>query len=62
MEGLARPGRVCAKYSQVHFKSTAGFEDREDSGDLGAGVLTAEVDPVLASEGDRAHGVLGQVG
>ena len=40
---------------------SAGFDDREDGGDFGSGLLAADVDPVFAAERHRAHGVFGQV-
>src|ERR1700730_3387894 len=40
---------------------SAGFDDREDGGDFGSGLLTADVDPVFATERHRAHGVFGKV-
>ena len=39
--------------------ASAGFDDREDGGDFGSGLLTADVDPVFATERHRAHGVFG---
>ena len=42
-------------------KPFAGFDDGEDSGDFGAGLFAAEMDPVFAAQCDRSHGVLRQV-
>ena len=41
--------------------AAAGFDDREDGGDFGSGLLAADMDPVFAAERDRAHRVFGKV-
>ena len=41
--------------------AAAGFDDGEDGGDFGSGLLAADVDPVFAAQGHRAHGVFGEV-
>ncbi len=41
--------------------ASAGFDDREDGGDFGSGLLTSDVDPVFATERHRTHGVFGEV-
>ena len=51
-------GQVFA-HGDVH--PSAGFDNREDGGDFGSGLLTADVDPVFATERHRAHGVFGEV-
>ena len=51
-------GQVFA-HGDVH--PSAGFDDREDGGDFRSGLLTADVDPVFATERHRAHGVFGEV-
>jgi hypothetical protein len=40
---------------------SAGFDDGEDGGDFGPGLLAADMDPVFATERDRAHGVFGEI-
>jgi len=42
--------------------SAAGFDDRENGGDFGSGLLAADVDPVFATKRNRSHGVFGKVG
>jgi hypothetical protein len=37
------------------------FDDGEDGGDFGSGLLAADVDPVFPADGPRAHGVFGEV-
>ena len=41
--------------------SAAGFDDRENGGDFGSGLLAANVDPVFATDGYGAHGVFGEI-
>ena len=48
--------------ARVGSKPAAGFDDREDSGDLRACILMSEMDPVFSSQGDCAHGVFSDVG
>jgi len=43
--------------TRVDAKPAARFDDREDGGDLWAGILMSEMDPVFSSQGDCAHGV-----
>ena len=40
---------------------SAGFDDREDGGDFGSGLLAADVDPVFATDRYGAHGVFGEI-
>ena len=40
---------------------SAGFDNREDGGDFGSGLLAADVDPVFATDRHRAHGVFGKI-
>ena len=40
----------------------AALDDREDGGDFGASLLAPQVQPILASDGDRTHGIFGEVG
>ena len=41
--------------------AAAGFDDGEDGGDFGSGLLAADVDPVFATDRYGAHGVFGEV-
>ena len=40
---------------------SAGFDDGEDGGDFGSGLLAADVDPVFATDRYGAHGVFGEI-
>ena len=42
-------------------ESAAAFDDGEDGRDLGSGFRTAQMGPVAAPDGDRSHGVHGEV-
>src|SRR5579863_4709685 len=42
-------------------KSATAFDHRDDGGDSRAGLLTSDMDPVTSADGDRPHGVLGEV-
>ena len=46
-------------HGDVH--APASFDDREDGGDFGSGLLAADMDPVFAAERDGAHGVFGEI-
>ena len=41
--------------------TSAGFDDGEDGGDFGSGLLAADVDPVFATDRYGAHGVFGEI-
>src|SRR5260221_12410280 len=43
------------------FQTTAAFHHRKDGRYFGSGLCAADVDPVLSSDCDRSHRVLGQV-
>ena len=51
--------RQVLAHRNVH--PSAGFDDREDGGNFGSGLLAADVDPVFATERHRAHGVFGEI-
>ena len=51
-------GQVLA-HRDVH--PSAGFDDGEDGGDFGPGLLAADVNPVFATERYGAHGVFGEI-
>ena len=51
--------RQVIAHGDVH--PPAGFDKREDGGDLGSGFLAADMDSVFAAERYGAHGVFGQV-
>src|SRR5438552_2977332 len=44
-----------------HAEPAAGFDHRKDRSHLRSGLRATYVQPVLQSQGDRAHGVLRQV-
>ena len=41
--------------------AAAGFDDREDGGDFGSGLLAADADPVFATDRHKAHEVFSDV-
>src|SRR5258706_5121084 len=60
------PARHAGQYGeQIVFdgyaQAAAGFHDRENRGDFGTGLRAAYVQPVLAAQSHRTHGVLGQI-
>ena len=63
LDGSAgKPGQDIGEiFADGQAESAAAFDDGEDCGHLRSGLLTAEVDPVAAADGDGAHGVLGEV-
>ena len=51
--------RQVLAHRNVH--PSAGFDDREDGGNFGSGLLAADVDPVFATKRYGSHGVFGKV-
>ena len=51
-------GQVIADWG---IDSAAGFDDRENGGDFGSGLLAANVDPVFTTKRNRSHGVFGKI-
>jgi hypothetical protein len=47
---FAEPGRTASKKSQGDVDASAGFDEGENDGYFGSGLLAADVDPVFTTE------------
>ena len=52
---------VVEVFTQIDLEAFAGLHDGEDGRDFGTGFLTADVQPVFATEREGTHGILAEV-
>src|SRR6266850_4415309 len=52
---------VVEVFTQIDLEAFAGLHDGEDGRDFGTGFLTADVQPVFATEREGTHGILAEI-